>query len=177
MKKLAIILLMSIMGGCSAATGATQLSNTELTTSAQQSTIAQTIPVEQTTAVAKILTGEEVVTALKAAGIKVEKVVTYNEETDSNNLLGRPNQYTSKSNFALKGDEVTKGEDPDNTIEVFETEEDAKARKQYIEQAIKGISFAQQYIYQKGVYVLRIDNQTTPMNAKKIEEVFYNIVK
>ena len=91
MKKLAIILLMSIMVGCSAATGATQLSNTELTTSAQQSTIAQTIPVEQTTAVAKILTGEEVVTALKAAGIKVEKVVTYNEETDSNNLLGRPN--------------------------------------------------------------------------------------
>ncbi len=106
----------------------------------------------------------------------VDQIVTYTEETDANKLLGRPNQYTSKSNFSLKTDEVFDGEDPENTIEVFTTEADATVRKEYIEEVIKGVAFAQQYLYQSGKYLLRIDSQTTPTKAKEIEQLFYDLV-
>ena len=106
----------------------------------------------------------------------VDQIVTYTEETDANKLLGRPNQYTSKSNFSLKTDEVFDGEDPENTIEVFTTEADATVRKEYIEEVIKGVAFAQQYLYQSGKYLLRIASQTTPTKAKEIEQLFYDLV-
>ena len=176
MKRISWIIALVILVGCSPAAGTTVPSSA---TGAQTTpvTAAAAITVPATIPAAADLTAEEVVLGLKEAGVAVDQIVTYTEETDTNNLLGRPNQYTSKSNFSLKTDEVFAGEDPDNTIEVFETEADATARKEYIEEVIKGVAFAQQYLYQSGKYLLRIDNQTTPTKAREIEQLFYDLVK
>ena len=48
----------------------------------------------------KNMTAEEICNELKNNNNNIGKIVVYTEETDSNNLLGRPNQYTSKVNFA-----------------------------------------------------------------------------
>lgn len=45
------------------------------------------------------LTAEEITNKLKEKGLNIGKIVVYTEETDLNNLLGRPNQYTSKTIF------------------------------------------------------------------------------
>lgn len=182
MKKTLSILAMAILVGCfngtsgsvPAASGNTAAVGTSISQSSlTQMTIAQTAALPS----AIILNAEEFVEKLKAEGIEIVRTVSYTEETDANNLLGRPNQYTSKVNFALKKDEVFEGEDPENTIEVFEKEADALARKKYVEGVSKNLSFATQYIYHNGVYVLRIDNQTTPKEARRIEEVFLRITR
>ena len=72
---------------------------------------------------------EAVVERLQAAGLTIGKVIVYTEETDPNDLLGRPGQYTSKAAFTdTRVDEsdlvatpkwdVARG----GSVEVFETE-------------------------------------------------------
>ena len=45
----------------------------------------------------------------------IYEIITYTEKTDPNNLLGRPNQYTSKANFSdiriLTADDLTNWRD------------------------------------------------------------------
>lgn len=45
------------------------------------------------------ITAEEIANSLKEKGLNVGRIVTYTEENDLNNLLGRPNQYISKATF------------------------------------------------------------------------------
>ena len=57
------------------------------------------------------LTAEEITNKLKEKGLNIGKIVVYTEETDTNNLLGRPNSYISKTVFAdtrLKQPNMTK---------------------------------------------------------------------
>ena len=66
--------------------------------------------------------------ALQVSGLEMKNIIVYTEETDTNHLLGRPNQYTSKVNFA-----DTRLEQPEDKtdpaggiIEVFKNAKDAK---------------------------------------------------
>lgn len=122
------------------------------------------------------LDSKGIVTELKAAGYKLTGVIHYTEETDVNNLLGRPHGYTSKSNFYLPGDKKIEEDGPHNTIEVFENEEDASSRAKYIEEVTSSFPALTQYIYLNGKYLLRIDKQTSPAKAKEIEESFNQLV-
>ena len=45
------------------------------------------------------MNAEVIVNKMKEKTSNIGKVVVYNEENDLNNLLGRPNQYTSKVTF------------------------------------------------------------------------------
>lgn len=61
----------------------------------------------------KLKTAEEISAALKAKGLLIGTVVVYTAETDTNKLLGRPNQYTSKVNFADTSLDQPDPNDPD----------------------------------------------------------------
>ena len=97
-----------------------------------------------------------------------------------NNLLGRPNQYTSKVNFAdnrISQEYVEENDAKGGTIEVFENKTDMEKRKEYIEQISNSSSMFTQYIYSKGNVLLRLEKELTPEQAKEYEEAFYKIVK
>lgn len=117
---------------------------------------------------------EELVTELKTAGLPIDNIIVYDEKTDVNELLGRPNQYISKVNFA--DTTVEQPDDKENpvggTIETFNNAADLKSRKEYVEEITKSSPLFSQYIYVNGNYLLRIDHDVTPENAKKYEEAF-----
>lgn len=113
---------------------------------------------------AKKFTAEEYGTKLKEAGLAIENVEVTTAENDKNELLGRPNQYTSKINF------------DNGSIEVFENKKDAEARKEYIDSIGKKMPLVAEYSYINEVgTLLRIDKKVTPDDAKKYEEAFMKI--
>ena len=134
------------------------------------------------------LTAESIANQLKEKNSNVGKIVVYTSETDLNELLGRPNQYTSKVTFEDTRleqknkdneflSEEEKNEPTGGTIEVFSNEEDMKNRKEYIESISSQASIFAEYSYSKGNALLRLDKELTPEQAKEYEEAFYEIMK
>jgi hypothetical protein len=87
---------------------------------------------------------------LKGSGLPIGESIAYTAENDPNELLGRPNQYSSKVMFEdtrLNPDPMAKGFDVQNggSIEVFEDEDDAIARAEYLETVTKSFSFSAEY--------------------------------
>lgn len=170
-----MVMIVISLSGCGASnTAASTVASNSATVSAKQSTeatIATTTTTILETAAAKALTAEQVIAKLQEAGLPITNVVVYDEKTDLNGKLGRPNEYTSKANFSDPAHEDDDKANPDNTVEVFATEADAKTRADYVESVSKGTAWAQ-YIYQIGVYVLRIDYDVLPSDAQKYEDAF-----
>ena len=109
----------------------------------------------------------------------IGKIVVYTVETDLNELLGRPNQYTSKVQFAdnrLSQEFVEENDAVGGTVEVFENEKDMNNRKEYIESISSQASIFAEYTYSAGNALLRLDNELTPEQAKEYEEAFYSIM-
>lgn len=138
-------------------------------------TEAPTTTIETTAPVAIPLTAEEVLIKLQEAGLPLTNIVVYDEKTDPNEKLGRPGSYTSKANFSDPAHEDSDLANPDNTIEVFTSEEEALARAEYVKSVTAG-TMMEQYIYQVGVYVLRLDFDVLPSDAAKYEEAFTSVV-
>ena len=126
----------------------------------------------------KKLDASDYVEKLKAAGLPIGNIITYTAETDPNKLLGRPNQYTSKVNFAdTRVEQFEESEPIGGTVEVFTNKEDASKRKEYIETMAKEMSMLTQYIYLNGTVLLRIDQDLTPDQATKYAKTLNNIVR
>ena len=133
------------------------------------------------------LTAEEIINKLKEKGLNIGKIVVYTEETDTNDLLGRPNQYTSKASFEDTRleqnydneymEEELRNEPTGGTIEVFANKEDAQARKEYVESVTSSISFLAEYIYWNDYALLRLENELTPTQAKEYETAFNEIME
>lgn len=116
---------------------------------------------------------EQIVNALKESGLPIGNMIVYTEETDTNNLLGRPKQYTSKVNFAdTRIDQYSSDNPTGGSVEVFSNADDASARLKYIEKASSGIPVLQQYMYLKTNVLLRIDYDLTPEQAAEYEKAF-----
>lgn len=133
-----------------------------------------------TQSMANELTAEDIVNKLKEKIPNIGKVVVYTAETDINELLGRPNQYTSKVQFAdnrLSQEFVEENDAVGGTVEVFENEKDMNNRKEYIESISSQASIFAEYTYSAGNALLRLDNELTPEQAKEYEEAFYEIMK
>lgn len=122
------------------------------------------------------MTAEQISTNLKEANIPIDNVIVYTEETDVNKLLGRPNQYISKVNFA---DTRLKQYDIKNpkggSIETFKNTKDLKARKAYIESVTKASPLYMEYIFDNGKYLLRLDKDLTNDQVNKYKEAFMSI--
>lgn len=135
----------------------------------------------------KPLTSDQIVQKMKDDySLPITQELTYTEETDENGLLGRPDQYTSKTSWNDENDvdEVQMCNDyPDDdyrdcTVEVFENKSDARERQEYIESVWEdgGLLHQDQYIYRAGTALLRVTYQITPDQAAAYEKAFYEIM-
>ena len=95
------------------------------------------------------------------------KVVIYTEDTDPNNLLGRPGQYVGKLNFGDTRYKDKKAEDF-ATIEIFKTEAERDARHDYVDNVTKGTPFFM-YQYKHENLLMRLPHEMTPTQAKEYE--------
>jgi hypothetical protein len=124
-----------------------------------------------TTAAAQQFTARELVAKVKQAGLPIGKVDCFTEETDPNDLLGRPGGYTSKCDWADKREEQYSADDLiGGSFEVFDTAEDAAERAEYLK-AFEGqgaLSTGYTYIVPDGgTTVLRVDADLTSKQAEQ----------
>lgn len=154
--------------------------------------------------VKKELSVRNYIQAFQKTKIPINNIIYYSEETDVNKLLGRPNQYIQKANWAdnrieqpvdnienmMKGDPQykiqSKGEyekelkeameNPSGgTIEIFDNAADLKNRKKYIEALSKGSPMFNQYIYVHKKALIRLENDLTPKQASDYEKVLKSL--
>ena len=117
---------------------------------------------------------------LKTQGLPITNEIEYTEENDPNELLGRPNQYISKVNFA--DSRITEQYDIENnpvggSIEVFPNSSDAKKRKDYVDAIQSQIGSLTQYTYQFDNVLMRVDHELTPTQAAEYESALQQLDK
>lgn len=123
----------------------------------------------------------EVVQRLEDQGLPIGGVETYNAENDPNELLGRPGQYTSKANFKdarLEPEPFSEGFDIRNggSVEVFETEEEAKRREEYLRTISETVSMFAEYSYRDDRVLLRLSRRLTPEQAEEYETALQEVL-
>ncbi|WP_431728564.1 hypothetical protein [Verrucosispora sp. TAA-831] len=128
-----------------------------------------------TTAAAKPLDARKVLTKLKAADVGLSGGTVQNEDTDPNNLLGRPSGYTSRASADLPGgnrDDDVHSINRGLVIEAFASVEDADRRAQYIQGILKGAPLlGSEYHYRAdgGRVLVRVSGLVKPSRAAKVE--------
>ncbi|MGQ1417351.1 hypothetical protein ACT405_16410 [Acinetobacter baumannii] len=132
-------------------------------------------------------TAKDVALDMKIEGI--EFVHPFTEEDDLNKQLGRPNQYIEKVSWPDKridpkfesdgfyDDEIDPSEYKGGTIEKFRNTADLNRRCEYIKNIYLKSPFLNQYMYKKGLFLMRLDKDLTPTQAKKYEREFNRVVK
>lgn len=115
------------------------------------------------------LTATEIVETLIETGFSIYDVETYDEATDPNKLLGRPNQYTSKCNAFDKRIKKYSNKDAAHVIvEVFSNEKDCKDRYDYVNSL--SAALVGQYVYKIDNVLFRVSNDLLPSEAKQYED-------
>lgn len=123
------------------------------------------------------LTAEEFVNKIFEAGFPIKNIIVYTEETDPNNLLGRPNGYISKANFADDRCEQYDETSPEGgNFEVFNNVEDCTDRKEYIESVYKANPILSKYMYQFDNVLFRLSRELTPSQAAEYENAVISIL-
>lgn len=119
---------------------------------------------------------EQISFKLEKAKLPINNVVVYNEKTDPNKMLGRPNQYISKVNFAdTRLDQLDPKNPNGGSIETFKNTDDLKARKEYIESVIKTTPAFTEYMVVNGKYLLRLSKDMTNDQVNKYKKAFMAI--
>ncbi|MET7400776.1 hypothetical protein ABZS66_45580 [Dactylosporangium sp. NPDC005572] len=119
------------------------------------------------------LDAKAVVDALVAAKLPVTKVVVQNEDTDPNDLFGRPNGYLSRASFDVPGGDpeadsgaIGRG----GVVEVFADAAGAEARKKYIQDSLKSNPvLGTEYDYTNGPVLVRLVGKVKPSVARTFE--------
>ncbi|MFD6565476.1 hypothetical protein [Micromonospora profundi] len=123
---------------------------------------------------AEPLTAKQVLDKLVAAKLGLTSPAVQDEDTDPNNLLGRPNGYTSRASADLPGGDKTADRYDAGrglAIEVFATSEDADRRAKYIQGLMKDMPLlGTEYHYRAdgGRVLVRVSGKVKPTQAKKI---------
>lgn len=144
---------------------------------------------------------EDVVNLLKKSEeLPIGEINVYSADNDPNELLGRPGGYTSKADFLDANVEKkaieTAVEEGSNeaevkqsiresfgvenggSVEVFETNEDAEKRKEYIETITKEMGgLLTEYSYVKKNVLLRLSKSLTHDHAAVYETVLKETIK
>ena len=98
------------------------------------------------------------------------------EDTDPNNLLGRPNGYTSRASADLPGGDTTGDKysiERGLVIEGFPTAGDADRRSAYIQGLLKNAPIlGHEYHYRTGdgTVLVRVTGRVRPSAARRIEQ-------
>ncbi|MEV7042833.1 hypothetical protein [Amycolatopsis sp. NPDC051061] len=116
---------------------------------------------------------EDVTKTLGAKIPTVKLFKAYTAEDDPNQLLGRPNGYSSKTAFSdsrIKADDVEFAKEDaverGGSVEVFAG---AKARMDFIQSVAKGMPAVGEYDYVKGAVLVRVSRFLTPDQAKEYQ--------
>ena len=118
-------------------------------------------------------TAAQVVARFTSAHLPVVNVITYTATSDPNNLLGRPNEYTSKTSWSdtrIPASETVGLQDGDTqfggSVEVFPNVADAQARENYIQSVLKSMpALGTEYDYIVGDALIRVSGLLTPAQA------------
>lgn len=114
-------------------------------------------------------------TMAKELGPQATDVVVITEDNDSNNLLGRPNGYSSAAviNDADLPDQTDPGVGSGATIEVWKDGTAAQARADYIQGLLAASPIlGSEYDYVEGPILLRVNGDIKPTVAAKYEAAF-----
>ncbi|MGC4755581.1 hypothetical protein [Micromonospora trifolii] len=142
------------------------------TSSPQEPSTTQSAPAP---APAEPLTAKQVLDKLTAAKVGLTSGAVQNEDTDPNDLLGRPNGYTSRASADLPGGDRQAdkyGIDRGLVVEVFTAVEDVERRSKYIQDSLKSMPIlGTEYHYRadQGRVLVRVSGKVKPTQAKKIE--------
>jgi hypothetical protein len=111
------------------------------------------------------------------AGLPVDRVIVYDEETDPNSLLGRPKSYTGKVSFAdTRISQYDDAETPEGgTVEVFANNVDAKSRYDYISSFDGSVLGTYQYL--RDNVLVRISYDLTPAQAEEYDRALADALK
>ena len=134
-------------------------------------------------------TAEDVVRNIGVSTI--EAIYDFDAEDDPNNQLGRPNQYIQKTSwadsridphdFSDENEEEINDLDPveykGGTIEKFRNQADLNRRYTYIKNITLNAPIFNQYMYKKGLFLMRLDKAFSPAQAKVYEQKFNSVVK
>ncbi|WP_207786162.1 hypothetical protein [Micromonospora globispora] len=146
------------------------------TSSARPPASSAPAPSPNPTAPAVKLDAKAVLAKLTAARIGLSHSAVQDEDTDPNNLLGRPNGYTSRASADLPGGDTTGDKysiDRGVVIEVFSSAGDANRRSTYIQGLLKNAPIlGTEYHYRSsdGTVLVRVTGRVKPTAAKKIEQ-------
>ncbi len=135
-------------------------------------------------------TSIEVLMNMKVAN-NIGALFPFNEANDPNKQMGRPNQYISKASWADKridphdfsdenAEEIDRIDPVDfkgGTIEGFKNTADLNRRYNYIKNITLHMPIYNQYMYRKGLFLMRLDTDLTPSQAKEYEKQFNLAVK
>ncbi|MDL2253039.1 hypothetical protein LJC49_03085 [Ruminococcaceae bacterium OttesenSCG-928-I18] len=115
----------------------------------------------------------DIVLKLQETGLPIDNIVEYDEETDPNGNLGRPNQYIQKVNFADTRLEQSDANSPQGgTVEIFNNAEDAQARYDYVDEIGRQYSALGYYLYLYDNILLRVVYDLTPTQAEEYQAAF-----
>ena len=127
------------------------------------------------------LDAKTVIDKLTDANVGLTKGTVQDEDTDPNNLLGRPNGYISRASADLPGgrqDGDKYSIDRGLVIEVFPTKDDADRRSSFIQESLKSMPIlGTEYHYRadEGRVLVRVTGKMKPSAAKKIEQAIANL--
>lgn len=122
------------------------------------------------------LTIEEVIGLFVEAGLPITDIIYYTEETDPNQLLGRPNQYIAKVNWTDERiDSWQDGVQAGGSIELFLSPTNMQARKDYLESVTQIMSATVEYAYSNAHILLRLSHSLTPTQAQEYESILMSI--
>ncbi|WP_328534794.1 hypothetical protein OG836_13570 [Micromonospora zamorensis] len=144
------------------------------TGSTQASSTTQSAPAPPP-APAEPLTAKQVLDKLTAAELGLTSGAVQDEDTDPNDLLGRPNGYTSRASADLPGADKQAdkyGVDRGLVVEVFTAAEDVERRAKYIQDSLRSMPIlGTEYHYRAdhGRVLVRVSGKLKPTQAKKIE--------
>jgi hypothetical protein len=122
--------------------------------------------------ISKVLTDKEIISKFKESGIPIGKIIEYTDETDPNKLLGRPNQYIGKINWADTRIKQPISDVAGGTIETFQNNSDCEKRKKYVEQVSSGNPLILQYMFQNNNMLLRLEKDLTPKQVAEYTAIF-----
>jgi hypothetical protein len=123
----------------------------------------------------ELLTSEAVLNAFSSANLPLHNIVIYTDETDPNRLLGRPNQYVRKINFADTRAKNVAAEKNPNSIEIFSNLDDLEDRRRYTEAISKSGGPFAQYIYSHKNVLLRLSHDLLPKDAAEYESILKSL--
>lgn len=115
----------------------------------------------------------EVLARLTRAGLPLSNPAAQDENTDPNNLLGRPNGYIARASFDVPGGDPEGDQhtiERGGVIEVWPDEAAARRRSTYLQDLVKNAPIlGTEYDYVRGPVLLRITGKVKPSVAAQFE--------